>query len=191
MLHQRYTGTVMIDAGFFPKRVEPKPEYLHAPGVREICSVSNCISAGPEDWIHLWRHNDFGWFNLIADAVQVVPTGHESEYRLFAYRLYPRIFTKDGPVPLPVPEDVNTEPIGAAFSTLGYDSASKSMESVLGLECSPLSCNSMAEEISANEYCLFATLEEAIAAAARFAAEQPEPGDYYVIEVLERKLADT
>ena len=36
-----------------------------------------------------------------------------------------------------------------------------------------------------NEHCLFATLQSAIAGAERFAAEQPEPGDYYVVEVLE------
>ncbi len=59
------------------------------------------------------------------------------------------------------------------------------METVLGFECSPLSCNEMAAEISANEFCLFRGLNAAIAGAQRFAAEQPEPGDYYVIEVLE------
>jgi hypothetical protein len=59
------------------------------------------------------------------------------------------------------------------------------MESVLGFECSPLSCNAMATEMDTNEYCLFDSLEAAVAGAARFSIEQPEPGDYYVIEVLE------
>lgn len=36
-----------------------------------------------------------------------------------------------------------------------------------------------------NEHCLFPGLREAIAGAERFAAEQPEPGDYHVVEVLE------
>ena len=179
----------MIDAGFFVKRIEPKPEYLQAAGVREICSVSNCISAGPEDWISFWLHNDLGWFNRIADALRVIPTGHEAEYRLFAYRVYPEVFTGEGRVSLKLAEDVEPEPIGADFTSLGFDSASSSMPSILGFECSPLSCNAMAEEISANEYCLFATLEEALAGAERFAAEQPEPGDYWVIEVLERRPA--
>ncbi len=63
------------------------------------------------------------------------------------------------------------------------------MPSVLGFECSPFSCNSMAGEMRANEYCLFDSLEAAIAGATRFSIEQPEPGDYYVVEVLENRQA--
>ena len=47
------------------------------------------------------------------------------------------------------------------------------METVLGFECSPLSCNEMAAEIGGNEFCLFPGLNAAIAGAERFAAEQP------------------
>jgi hypothetical protein len=178
----------MIDAGFFAKRVALKPEDLHAAGVREICSVSECISSGPEKWIELWLHNDLGWFNRIADAVRAIPAGEKSHYRLFAYRLHPEVFTKSGRVPLVIPQNVRPELISGEFRRLGFDSANKTMESVLGLECSPLSCNSMADEMAVNEFCLFAELRDAIAAAERFAAEQPEPGDYYVVEVLEQVI---
>jgi len=178
----------MLDAGFFAKHIEPRPEFLHVPGVREICSVSECISSGPENWIDLWLHNDLGWFNRMADARRAIPPGQESQFRLFAYRMHPEVFTAGGRVPFTVPDSVQPEPIPAEFRRLGFDSASKSMESILGLECSPLSCNGMAEEIVANEFCLFPGLNEAIAGAQRFAAEQPEPGDYYVIEVLEGPL---
>jgi hypothetical protein len=105
---------------------------------------------------------------------------------VFAYRLYPEVFTQRGRLPLVIPQNVQPEPISGDFRRLGFDSANKSMESALGLECSPLSCNGMAEEMAVNEFCLFSELTEAIAGAERFAAEQPEPGDYYVIEVLER-----
>jgi hypothetical protein len=176
----------MVDAGFFAKRIAPKPEFLRAPGVREICSVSQCISSGPEKWIDLWLHNDLGWFNRIADAVCVIPALENSQYRVFAYRLYPEVFTKSGRVPFVNPGNVQPEPIPGGFRRLGFDSASKSMASVLGLECSPLSCNGMAAELAVNEFCLFAELSDAIAGAERFAAEQPEPGDYYVVEVLEQ-----
>jgi hypothetical protein len=176
----------MIDAGFFAKHIEPRPAGMDAPGVREICSVSNCISAGPKNWIELWLHNDWGWFNRISDAVRVIPRGQKSKYRLFAYRLHPEVFTAQGRIPLAVPKNVQPEPITNEFRSLGFDSANKTMESGLGLECSPLSCNVMAAEIRANEFCLFSGLNEAIAAAERFAVEQPEPGHYYVVEVLER-----
>ena len=43
--------------------------------------------------------------------------------------------------------------------------------------------------MGANGYCLFDSLEAAIAGAMRFSIEQPEPGDYYVVEVLEGRQA--
>ena len=175
----------MIDGGYFVRQIVARPNEMVAPGVREICSVSECMSSGPEDWIQRWLHNSWGWFNRIADALAVVPPGKESNHRLFAYRMYPEIFTAGGRLPLEVPHDVRPEPVGVDFRSLGFDSAGRSMRSSLGLECSPLSCNGLAAEIPVNEYCLFPELREAIAGAERFALEQPEPGDYYVVEVLE------
>jgi hypothetical protein len=73
---------------------------------------------------------------------------------------------------------------------LGYDTVvNKSMESVLGFGCSPLSCNALGDELPANNYCLLATESEATAAALEFSIDEPEPGDYYVIEVLEATTA--
>ena len=175
----------LIDAGFFMKRIEARPASLNAPDVREICSVSHCISSAPENWIQSWLHNDLGWFNRVADALTVVRPQERHQYRLFAYRLCPEVFTAEGRAAIVLPGNVKPEAIGQGFRSLGFDSTNKTMESVLGFECSPLSCNAMAEEIRANEYCLFATLDEAIAGAERFATEQPEPGSYFVIEVLE------
>jgi hypothetical protein len=175
----------MIHGGYFARRIEPKPDALEAPGVREICSVSECISSGAEGWISAWRHNGLGWFNRIDDALSVVPDGQSGEFRLFAYRMHPEVFRRDGRAPFTPPADVAPEPLPDGFHSIGFDSASKSSDSGLSLECSPLSCNEMAAELSVNEHCLFPSLEAAIVGAERFAAEQPEPGDYYVVEVLE------
>jgi hypothetical protein len=157
----------MILAGYFARRIEPKPDLLDASGVREICSVSECISSGAEGWISAWRHNGFGWFNRMADAIGVVPEPRQAEYRLFAYRIHPEVFRGSQRTALIVPDDVRPEPLPNAF------------------ECSPLSCNGLASELPVNEHCLFPTLEAALAGAARFAVEQPEPGEYYVVEVFE------
>jgi len=175
----------VIDAGYFARRVVPRPDHLAAPGVREICSVSECLSAGAENWIQHWRHNGLGWFNSVADALAVIPAAGRGGYRLFAYRLHPDVFTGAGRRAAALPGDVGPEPLPAGFVSRGFDSASKSSDAGLGLECSPLSCNGLAAEMAVNEHCLFPTLDAAIAAAGRFAAEQPEPGDYYVVEVLE------
>jgi hypothetical protein len=177
----------VIDAGYFAKVVAPTPGWLDVHGVREICSVSRCISCGAEDWVEYWRHNEFGWYNAIEDAWSVVPVADRPRYKLFAYRMSTMRFRKGKPLEVPVPADVHPDPISETFVSLGYDAVSKSMETVLGFECSPLSCNSMAEEIPANEYCLFATEAAAAASAQAFSVEEPEPGDYYVVEVLEAR----
>jgi hypothetical protein len=179
----------MLDAGYFAKQVNTNPGWLGEAVVREVCSVSLHVSTNPESWVERWLHNGFGWFNRPADARAVLPPDQAPAFRLFGYRVYPYVFRAGVPYELAVPADVRPDPIPGTFRSLGFDSVSKSMESVLGFECSPLSCNSMAAEMAANEYCLFDSLDEAIAGATRFSVEQPEPGDYYVVEVLEERQA--
>ena len=176
----------MIDVGYFVKRVESRPDWLQAAGVVEICSVSNCVSEPPEGWIEQWLHNDIGFFDNVSDAMAIVPAEDRARYRLFAYRLYPARFQHGGQQPFVMPASA-ADPVPPAFRSLGFDAVSKSMDSILGFECSPLSCNSMAAELGTNEHCLFDSLEAAIAGATRFSLEQPEPGDYYVVEVLEER----
>jgi hypothetical protein len=175
----------MIDAGFFARRVPPRPEWLRAEAVREICSVSTCVSEGAPGWIERWRHNGCGWFNTIADARHVIPAGEFDAYRLFGYRVYHQQFADGGRFAAALPDDVRPDAVPAHFRSLGFDAASRTAADVLGFECSPLSCNGMAAEIPTNEHCLLPTLDQAIAVAERFSREYPEPGDYFVIEVLE------
>ena len=54
----------------------------------------------------------------------------------------------------------------------------------LSFEHSPLSCNAIAAEYPVNAHCLLDDLAIAVAAAEHFSIEQPEPGSYYVAEVL-------
>lgn len=179
----------MIDGGYLAKRIISRPEWLGAPGVLETCSASNCISEAPEDWVEHWLQNELGWFNRASDALTVVPADQRPAYRLFVYRIYPAVFRNGGRLEFVLPSDVHPDPIPMTFRRLGFDSVNKSTASVLGFECSPLSCNGMAKEVSTNQSCLLDSLEAAIAAATCFSIEQPEPGDYYVIEVLEEPHA--
>jgi hypothetical protein len=59
--------------GYFPKRIMRRDSWLKAPAVREIWSVSECISKGPPDWINKWRHNDLWLYDTRALAESVVP----------------------------------------------------------------------------------------------------------------------
>ena len=182
----------MILAGYFPKLVVPRPDWLPDLRVGDACSVSNCLSKGPEGWVNQWIHNDLGWFNTVAEAWSVVPPEERGRFRLFAYRLAPSFFRYGQPQPVVIPDDVAPQPLPTTFQSLGFDTYSKSMDAMRGPECSPLSCNLMATEFRTNRHCLLDTFEEALAAASRFSIEQPEPGDYYVAEVMEehRETAD-
>jgi hypothetical protein len=77
----------VILCGYFPKRVETRPDWLAEPRVKDVCSVSDCIVTGPDGWIDRWLHNWLGWFNTVADAYSVVPPDQVAQYRVFAYRL--------------------------------------------------------------------------------------------------------
>jgi hypothetical protein len=166
--------------GYFPK-ITTLPANWQAAGVAEICSVSNCLCTSPQDWIGHWKHNDWGFFSSVAEARSVV-TGAHKPFVVFAYRLLPRAFVKGHVKAYDIPE-LPLDPIPSNCVSLGFDVVSKSIADFF--ECSPLSCNHMAAEIAGvNRYCLMNTLEEGVILAERFSIEEPEPGPYYVIEVL-------
>ena len=179
-------NVTLVDAGYFPKRVMPRPDWLQAPIVREVCSISECVSPGPPDWIGHWRHNALGWYDTLEGARAVVPAEEAAQYRLFAYRLLPEVFTATARGPWRWPDAARVQSIVSDFQPIGFDVASRSSGDVLSFECSPLSCNGLAKELSVNACCLFAGFDEAVEGAIRFAREQPEPGDYFVVEVLEQ-----
>lgn len=53
----------LVLIGYFPRKVSLQTALLQNPAVEEICSVSECISPGPDDWINHWRHNPLGFFD--------------------------------------------------------------------------------------------------------------------------------
>lgn len=166
--------------GYFPKRVSPAPLELREAGAEEICSVSECIAPGPENWVEAWLHNAFGCFNS-PDLARRVAGDAAGDFQILAYRLLPLRFrsgiTESLEVELPAAVALSLD-----FQPLGFDAVSKSVSD--GFECSPLSCNWMGLEVAVNRHCLIDHLDAAIALAARFSVEEPEPGPYYVVEVL-------
>ena len=167
--------------GYFPKTSPIPPAWLHPSHVREICSVSHCVALPPPDWIEHWRHNDFFFFNTIADAESIVPPGAVG-YHIFAYRLLLITFSEGRQTPIPAPI-LPLEPLPSSFVSLGFDAVSKYCTPYF--ECSPLSCNGALAKYAVNEYCLFASPEEAVVAATLWSAKDVmEPGDYFVLEVL-------
>ena len=111
-----------------------------------------------------------------------VPAAERTGYELHAYRMLPRVFDSGESKPFELPK-MEIEPLTEEFELLGYDAVGY----FNGFACSPLSCNSMAEAIETNEHCLLQSLDVAKEVAMRFSQEEPEPGPYYVVEVLRRR----
>ena len=167
-------------AGYFPKRIAPRPDWLQAPTVRRIASVSTCVSPAPEGWWEAWKHNAASLFDTPALAESVIPLGERGAYTLFAFRLWARAFDQgeERALPLALPP---LDPPGPGFEPLGFDAVSREYDF---FGHSPLSCNGAASTFAANADCLFPTLEAARTGARAFSQGRWEPGPYWVVEVL-------
>jgi hypothetical protein len=173
-----------VFAGYFPKTIAKRDDWLEAPDVTEIWSVSECMSKGPADWITKWIHNDFWLFDTVALAESVIPPGERGSTRILAYRVWNRMFDAGEELEAPLPASDLHEP-EAHFARIGFDAVGRSHNS---FDCSPLSCNGGAATMATNEACLFPTLEEALAGAKEFSKGNWEPGPYWIVEVLHSEV---
>jgi hypothetical protein len=177
-------------AGYFAKGVDPQPEWLawvERLDIVGVCSVSDCINDTPHDWVDRWLHNSLGLFNEPEQARSVL-TAADGPMQVFAYRVSTIRFVNGSPQPWTWPDDAHPVDVPSDYRSLGFDAVHKHMDSILGFECSPLSCNGLAKEWPVNRYCLLDDLEIALRAAVQFSIDQPEPGMYYVAEVFASSL---
>lgn len=176
--------------GFLPKHIIAKPDWLASSGVREICSVSNCISSTPQDWIVRLIPNGAGFYNTFEMAQSIIDANEKDNYEIFAYRMAPFQFDENGQVefdPKQEFRDLGVEPDLSAWNRIGFDLVGYGSSSFF--ECSPLSCNSCAEDHQVNEYCLIDELDYAIEVGKEFGdpASHVEPAAYYLVEVLRQQ----
>lgn len=161
-------------------------------GVDELCSVADCIAKRPDGWVQRWDFNRASCYGT--EAAALATTEGASGYQLLAYALVTQKLSEsdtevevDADVILPqgLPE-LPTTPVPAELAVLGYDVVSKQHAGMMDFECSPLSCCGLAGEVGVNRYCLINDLDAALRLARRWDQEQPEPGPYYVVQVLRR-----
>ncbi len=176
-----------IPIGYFPKRIAPRPEWLKAPSVVDICSVSECMSPGPEGWINHWRQNDMWMYDTEEIARSIVGDSPEkTAFHMFAYRIVPLLFDQGQSEVLAMPS-LTVQELPADYRFLGFDIVSRSQGACF--ECSPLSCNGVAETEAVNAHCLVDNEETALRLAHAFSNQSIgcEPGPYCVIEVWRRQ----
>lgn len=169
--------------GYFPKRTKSPPNWLIEPKIDQVCSVSECISMGPKDWISLWKHNTFFLFDTTEIAQSIIET-NISEYDIYAYKQYPFIY-ENGKYIEHYIECKTVKPMESNFLLLGYDSVSRTYGNAFAH--SPLSCCNYAHKLPTNRFCLLNSLSSAKEAAKLFSIDNPEPGPYYVVEVYREK----
>jgi hypothetical protein len=176
--------TVLI--GYFPKRTEQRPAWLEAVKIEEICSVSACISKGPEKWIDHWKHNEMWVFDSPALAWSVVPEAVREGFEVYAYGVAPVKISEGKEEGFDIPR-ISPEPLPDGFESLGFDIVCRSCGTQF--ECSPLSCNRLAEEIPTNRFCLLDDIVTALGLARGLDEAACEPGPYFVVEVFRQKRA--
>lgn len=184
----------MTPVGYMAKRVYKKDDWLKAckkkvfletaPQIVDVYSVSNCISHDFADYIRFWKHNGYWFF----DSPEVIKGfAHENSIHLegtslFYYEAHEMEFDGErwGPwSPEPsFPTNV-VRPLSKQHE--GFDVVSFNVKT--SPECSPLSCNSIAEEVCTNAHCLFASFDEAEKSLNNGVFTDAEPGPYRIFSV--------
>jgi hypothetical protein len=173
----------VIPVGYMAKRVG-KPEGFGMPIVRDVFSVSSCVNDDFADYINLWKHNGY-WLFDSPEAIQAVAKENSIDIngtRLFYYEAHEaefdgqnwRAFASESSIPTDVKPPLKKRLEG--FDVVTFSAGNSP-------ECSPLSCNGLAEEIPTNSHCLLESLEfaESCLSCGRFS--EGEPGPYRIFAV--------
>ncbi|RTL62335.1 MAG: hypothetical protein EKK41_25645 [Hyphomicrobiales bacterium] len=177
----------MIPSGYLFKQVTSRPDWLDVPGrPQRVFSMSGCISRDFADYTDAWRHNGFWLFDEpqiiehFATANGISLAGltcfyyetFEQQYDAVTATWQPVVLHPDLPTAVTVP----TKAALHGFDVVAFSGGT-------GAECSPLSCNSLAEEVAVNDRCLFDTFEEAKRALESGLFRNAEPGPYRIVAV--------
>jgi hypothetical protein len=177
---------MMIPAGYMAKRVVRRPDWLKANGVEDIYSVSGCLSKDFADYINFWKHNGY-WLFDSPDIIEQVAQEHSIDLAgttMFFYEVYEQEFNDAKEQWYPYERDrsfITNVCLPEKKILAGFDVVSSTQRN--SPECSPLSCNSLANEIQTNSHCLLSDYETAkqLVETGRF--KDSEPGPYRIFAV--------
>ena len=174
----------MIPVGYLAKRISKAPDWLKAAGSDDVYSVSSCVSEDFADYIEFWKHNGY-WLFDSPEAIQSVANENSISLQgtqLFFYESYEKEFIGDQwrefcrepsiPTNIVLPGEKSLE---------GYDVVT--FQAGNSPECSPLSCNGLAEELQTNLHCLFGDFEQAKSALDHGKFMGCEEGPYRIFAV--------
>lgn len=183
----------MIPIGYLYKFVAPRPAWLKASSVVDICCLSNCVSGAFTDFIRFWKHNGYWLFDSpeIMEQIASEEGIDISKASLFYYEAYGEEFDEDMGVWRkfePEASFVTNVDEPRVKESLGYDVVTFSVGTAP--ECSPLSCNSVAEKMPVNKHCLFVSFDEAKKSIESGTFANTEPGPHRIVAVYAISRAD-
>lgn len=175
----------MIPAGYMAKTVVDRPDWIKSASVKNLYSVSGCVGKYFADYIKFWRHNGY-WFFDSPEIIKSVALEHGIDLRdcsFFYYEVFERQFNDESRRwELFKPDEFPTSVVIPAQKQLeGYDVVTFSVQT--SPECSPLSCNSLAQTIPTNHHCLFASFNDAKTRIEANDFGNSEPGPFRIFAV--------
>jgi hypothetical protein len=174
----------MIPIGYMAKRVSKRPDWLQATHVVDIYSVGGCVSEDFADYINYWKHNGY-WLFDSPEIIRSLACEHALGLEgtsLFYYEAYEMEFDGESwHAYAPEPSFPTNVTPPSRKQLEGFDVATFYARN--HPECSPLSCNSLAETLHTNAHCLLASFEEAKTNINNGAFSKCEPGPYRIFSV--------
>lgn len=172
------------------KTVSKKPDWLNSEPVKDIYSVSSCVSEDFADWINFWKHNGYWFFDHPSIIEKIAKENNISlvGMKLFFFKAYELQWTDQKWEKYSPDEAFTTNVQSPLKCTLeGFDIVTFCVQTAP--ECSPLSCNHMAEEIDVNSHCLLGSFAKAKQLIESDIFDDCEPGPYRIFEVYSVKNA--
>ena len=176
----------MIPAGYTVKIIHEKDDWLKVSNVRQIYSVSECISKCPINHYDHWKFNSLVFYDneKILEELLVKDVINKSELTWFYYEIFEKEISNGIWKEFEV-EKLNVEKLDS-YKLVGFDIACYSIGS--SHDCSPLSCNRGAEVFEVNEFCLINKLEDAINSAEKIDKDGGyETGPYRILGVYKKE----
>lgn len=178
----------MIPAGYMLKKVTVKPAWLESDAVVDVYSLSNCVSGDFADYIKYWEHNGYWLF----DSPKIMTSLAEKEgidlsgttlfyYEVYEYEFDDRTIEWLGFTPDKFESFETDVQVPIKKYLQGFDVVT--FYANTSPEHSPLSCNSLATEISVNQHCLFNAFEETKDAIEQGLFKNSEHGPYRIFAV--------
>jgi hypothetical protein len=176
----------VIPAGYMAKRIARRPDWLKAAEVEEIYSVSGCISEYFTDYVPYWKHNGYWLFDSV-EAIRSLASAlsmNIAPCRFFYYEMFELQWHEETAGWEPFQSDKAFESavvVPADKQLEGYDIVT--FQAHTSPECSPLSCNGLAQNTATNRHCLIDTCEEAKEKLESGAFKNSEPGPFRIFAV--------